>query len=180
MGDGYLRIVKGRKNALLEVNHSYKQKDYVDWKYEQLKSICVSGPVARNGNGGRVAYRFNTKQNEELTKLYALFYKHGRKIIPPEIVLDPVMIAVWFMDDGSKCRERDVYLNTQQFSLVDQKKCVSLLKQVSVESSLNKDKEYWRVRIKKSSLPIFWNLISPHIIPAMNYKLGYNPVETYS
>jgi len=30
LGDGYLRIFPGRKNALLEINHSLKAKEYVD------------------------------------------------------------------------------------------------------------------------------------------------------
>ena len=32
LGDGYVRIVPGRKNAFLEINHSWKAKEYVDWK----------------------------------------------------------------------------------------------------------------------------------------------------
>ncbi len=35
LGDGYLRIVPGRKNALFEINSSFKQKAYIDWKYEK-------------------------------------------------------------------------------------------------------------------------------------------------
>jgi len=31
LGDGYVRIVPDRKNAFLEINHSYRQRDYVDW-----------------------------------------------------------------------------------------------------------------------------------------------------
>ena len=38
LGDGYLRIISGRRNAFLEINHSIKQKDYVDWKYAILKN----------------------------------------------------------------------------------------------------------------------------------------------
>ena len=84
------------------------------------------------------------------------------------------------MDDGSKCRESDVYLNTQQFSEIDQKKLIKLLGSMKIESSLNKDKTYQRIRIKKSSLPKFFETISPHVIPSMAYKLSYNPVETCS
>ena len=67
------------------------------------------------------AYRFFTKQHKDLTILYGLFYKNGRKIIPKILILIRVSIAIWYMDDGSKSRDRDVYLNTQQFSLLDQK-----------------------------------------------------------
>jgi len=179
LGDGYLRIVPGRKNALLEINHTINQKDYVDWKYENLKSICRSCPISRNGNGKRIAYRFNTKQHSELTRFHRLFYENNKKRIPKNIKLDPLMLAVWYMDDGSKCRENDVYLNTQQFDSKDQEKCIEMLLDLGIESSINRDKNYKRIRIKKYSLPIFFKIISPFIIPSMKYKLSYNPVETY-
>ena len=177
-GDGYLRIVPKRKNALLEVNHSFAQKEYVDWKYEMLKSICRSEPKMRAGNGNRIAYRFNTRQLPELTELYGIFYRNGKKVIPDNIHLNSIMLAVWFMDDGSKCRESDVYINTQQFSREDQEKCIQLLAQCNIESSLNKDKEYSRIRIKKSSILTLNQLIRQNIIPSMKYKLSYNPVTT--
>ena len=68
LGDGYLRQLKGRRNAFLEINHSYKQKDYVDWKYNILKDIVKSEPKKRQYNS-RVAYRFYTKAHLELTEL---------------------------------------------------------------------------------------------------------------
>ena len=178
LGDGYLRIVSGRANAFLEINHSITQKEYVDWKYEVLKSVCKSGPIQRKGNGTRIAYRFTTRQSEELTSLYKAFYQNGKKIIPEILEIDPISLAVWFMDDGSRCRDRDVYLNTQQFDVEDQKKLILILQRMGIESSLNKDKIYRRIRIKKSSVNTLFNIISPHIIPSMNYKIGYNPVET--
>ena len=104
LGDGYMRILPRSKNAILEINHSFKQKEYVDWKYASLKNIAVSPPKTRKGNNGRLAYRFYSKQLPKLTKLYGLFYKNGKKIIPENITLNPFILAIWFMDDGSKCR----------------------------------------------------------------------------
>ena len=180
LGDGYLRVVPGRSDAFLEVNHSYAARDYVDWKYGMLKSISRSAPKLRRGNGRRIAYRFTTRQVPKLTQLHKNFYRDGRKVVPDDLKLDPLILAVWYMDDGSKCRDRDVYRNAQQFSLGDQKRCLAILSRIGIEGSLNRDKTYWRVRIKKASLPIFWELIAPNIIPSMQYKLGYNPVETQS
>lgn len=178
LGDGYLRIVPGRKDALLEMNHSYSQKEYVDWKFKNLKSLCLSEPKARKGNGNRVAYRFSTRQSRELTAMYKVFYKDGIKRIPPRLVLDPVMLAVWFMDDGSMCRESDVYLNTQQFSSEDQIRCIKMLERIGIQSALNKDKTYQRIRLKKASIQRLQSLIREHVTPSMTYKLSYNPVET--
>ena len=171
LGDGYIRIVPGRKNAFLEVNHSYKAKEYVDWKYSILRDIAGSQPKARNGNGKRIAYRFYTKQHPEITKLFRRFYLHRKKIIPKNLILDPISLSVWFMDDGSRCRGSDVYLNTQQFDYEDQQRLIKNLQQFGIETRMNKDKEYLRLRILKSSLPKFRGLIGEYIIPSMRYKI---------
>ena len=178
LGDGYIRIIKGRKDAFLEINHSIKAKEYVDWKYSILKNICVSGPKKRIIDERRTAYRFYTKQHGEISALLEKFYKNGRKIIPSSLKLDPIILAIWFMDDGSKSRRYDVYLNTQQFSLNDQKIILAKLRGLDIKARLNKDKKYYRVRILKESILRFNQLIYPHIIPSLKYKLSYDPVET--
>ena len=178
LGDGYLRTFPKRKNALLEINHSYSQKEYVDWKYAVLRNVCASAPKARKGNGSRIAYRFYSKQLAELTELYKQFYRSGTKIIPENLIIDPIILSVWFMDDGSRCRDCDVYLNTQQFSIKDQKKLIHALCEMGLESNLNKDKIYYRLRFLKSSLPKLRAVLKDKVIPSMQYKLSYNPVET--
>ena len=171
LGDGYMRIIPGRSDAFLEMNHSIKAKDYVDYKFNKLKRICESAPKERMTNNGRYAYRFFTKQCNDLTILYNLFYKNKRKIIPKNLELDPVSIAIWYMDDGSKSRDSDVYLNTQQFSLMDQKKLLNCLRKFGIKARLNRDKKYYRARILKESIKGFMNIIAPCMAPSMKYKL---------
>ena len=171
LGDGYMRIMPGRSDAFLEINHSIKAKDYVDYKFNKLKRICESAPKERATNDGRCAYRFFTKQHKDLTILYGLFYKNGRKIIPKNLNLDPVSIAIWYMDDGSKSRDRDVYLNTQQFSLLDQKKLLNCLRKFGINARLNRDKKYYRIRILKESIKNFMIIVSPHTVASIEYKL---------
>ena len=171
LGDGYLRVIKGRRNAFLEINNSVKQKEYVDWKYNQLKSIVKSPPKSRRSNGNRVAYRFYTRQHPELTGLWQRFYKNGCKTIPDNLQLNPIILAVWFMDDGSKCRLSDIYLNTKQFDDESQRRLIYALNELGLKVRLNKDKIYHRIRFIKSSLPKLNNLIERHIIPSMRYKI---------
>ncbi len=171
LGDGYLRIIPGRKNAFLEVNHSFSQKEYVDWKYSILKDITVSAPKKRIIDERRIAYRFYTKQHPEITQLYKMFYENGVKIIPENLQITPLSLVVWFMDDGSKCRTSDVYLNTQQFGHNDQMRLLDILKEFNLEARLNKDKIYTRIRFIKSSLSEFRRLVAPHIVSSMKYKI---------
>ena len=175
LGDGYMRIIPGRSNAFLEINHSIKAKEYVDYKYESLKRLCESAPKERAGNEGRLAYRFFTKQHKELTYLYNKFYKNNKKIIPKDLFLDPVSLAVWYMDDGSKCRSHDIYLNTQQFSISDQKILLNKLRELNISARLNKDKKYFRIRILKISIETFMGIIIPYVFKSMYYKLVMTP-----
>lgn len=175
LGDGYMRIIPGRADAFLEINHSIKAKDYVDYKYNSLKRICESAPVQRTTNDNRVAYRFFTKQHRDLTDLYNQFYKNKIKFIPKDLDLTPLTLAVWYMDDGSKCRDSDIYLNTQQFSVDDQKILLFKLRLLGISARLNKDKKYFRIRILKPSIRTFMDLISQHVIDAMRYKLVMTP-----
>ena len=153
LGDGYIRIVPKRKDAFLEINHSIKAKQYVDWKYSVLKNICQSPPKERIIDEKRTAYRFFTKQHKEITEFLKLFYKNGKKTIPSSLQFDPLILAVWFMDDGSKSRKADVYLNTQQFSFSDQTKLLHNLRQFNLKARLNRDKGYYRIRFLKESIP---------------------------
>ncbi len=180
LGDGYIRRIPGRSNAFLEINHSWKAKEYVDWKYSVLKNLVESPPKKRVGGEGRFAYRFFTKQHTELTKLLEDFYVNGRKTVPKNLKLDPIILAVWFMDDGSKTRKHDVYLNTQQFSLRDQRRLLYNLREIGLRARLNKDKKYYRIRFLKESVPMLNKVIEQYIIPSMRYKLSFDPVETQS
>ena len=67
LGDGYLRIVPGRQNAFLEINHALSQREYVMWKYDALEGIRAGAPTVRKGNGTRSAIRFHTRQSEGIT-----------------------------------------------------------------------------------------------------------------
>lgn len=178
LGDGYLRIVPGRQNAFLEVNHALSQSEYVLWKYHVLEGVRAGAPTVRHVNGGRIAIRFHTRQSEELTNIHSIFYRNKTKIIPPNLELDSVALSVWFMDDGSRCRESDVYINTQQFDTKSQLILISALEKLGLEATLNKDKEYFRIRFLKKSIPKLYALIRPNIIPSMYYKIGLESVET--
>lgn len=156
--------------AHLEVNHCYAQKVLVDWKYKHLQNLVRTPPKARKGNGNRIAYRFATLSLSELVPYHTLFYQTGKKRIPKEYFLSPLSLAVWFMDDGCKSRN-SVYLNTQQFDLFQQQLLIEQLKLFKVESTVNRDKQYYRLRVRVQSIPQFRKLVHPFLLPEFEYKL---------
>lgn len=167
LGDGSMRC---KANALLEVNHSSRQREYVDWKYQVLGDLVATPPRLRPTNGTRVAYRFVTRSLPTLTPYYRMFYATGRKTVP-DVEITPLALAVWLMDDGSRSY-RAVYLNTQQFKVVDQVRLIEMLdRQFSIVARLNRDKSYYRLRIAIESVPRLRSLVGGYVLPEMAYKI---------
>lgn len=180
LGDGSLRKQGTRTNALLEINHSFQYRDYVDWKWQYFKEYVKTKPKSRHGNGNRIAYRFTTQSLPLFTEYYDKYYSSGKKAISKDIVLTNLILSVWFMDDGSKSRNT-FYLNTQQFCLESQQLLVLILdRDLGIKSSLNRDKQYLRIRIRTESADKFRKLVAPYLLPCFRYKIDYDPVTTDS
>lgn len=173
LGDAHIRHLPGRAEAFMEVNHSIKAKDYVDWKWSVLKEIVRKKPKEREQKKHpRVAYRFVTRQHPFLTWVKENFYEGKRKKIPKGFSLTPRILAVWFMDDGSVTQKGDVYLNTQAFDLESQRRLLHALRELGIRARLNKDKKYYRIRIYKKSVPRLVEIVKEYIHPSMMYKLS--------
>jgi hypothetical protein len=158
-----------KANALLEINHCLEQQAYVDWKYQHLADLVRTPPKARIGNGSRLAYRFTTLSLPELTPYYRAWYRGGKKVVA-DMELSSLSLAVWFMDDGCKS-QRALYLNTQQFSVEDQMRLVRMLReQWAIDSALNRDRHYYRLRISVSSVARFREVVAAHMLEQFAYK----------
>lgn len=166
LGDGTMRK---KTNSLIEINHSFKQKSLVDNLYFVFKKYVSTPPKARKGRGVRIAYRFTTRSLPIFNPFYNQFFRSGTKKIPIDLKLTPVVLAYWFMDDGSRSYNA-IYLNTQQFGLNDQRVLLGKLKRVGIKASLNKDKNYQRIRISVSSVRLFRKLVEPQVLPDFYYK----------
>jgi hypothetical protein len=110
-----------------------------------------------------------------LTKIYRQFYCNGKKALPKHIKLNPLTIAVWFMDDGCKSYNA-AYFNSQYFSKNEQQHLIKLLKQqYGIMATLNKDKHYYRIRIAVNSVKVLKNLVAPYMLPELLYKFPMTP-----
>src|SRR3990167_10343837 len=102
LGDGFLQAT-GKTNARLRLEHSAKQKSYLEWKYEVLKNFMQAPPkhIERvNPVWQRTYeyYRCQTHASPYLGKLRRLFYNGNRKVIPENIqslLKAPQSLAVW-------------------------------------------------------------------------------------
>jgi len=168
LGDGYMRC---KTNAHLQITHSISQKDYVDWMYGVLSEFILTPPKKYQGNGKRIGYRFFTRSLPCFTPIYKMFYINKRKIIPIDLKLNSLILAVWYMDDGSLC-DKSCYLNTQQFLEQEQLLLARLLlKYFGFHVRRDRDKNYFRLRFTTKESKKLVDLIRPHIIPSMAYKI---------
>ena len=73
LGDGH--IEKRGNSYRFKIRHCKAQKDYIFWKYKQLKRIIKNKPKAIKNNVVYDAFYFNTKSGLFLKKYHDLFYK---------------------------------------------------------------------------------------------------------
>ena len=194
LGDGTMRIGKGAVNANFKVEHGLQQKDYVYWKYQILKPFVFTKPkisYRTNENGERYAksWWFRTIRHPMFTQIYREFYegegyRNGRKIIPPKIEkeLNPFVLAVWIMDDGSYSRNK-IDISTYCFSLEEIHRLQTSIKKITgIKVSYYRDRDKgWRIYFNREPTKELIKIIRPYIIPSMMYKIGLgfrNPVTT--
>ena len=97
--------------------------------------------------------------------------QHKHKTIPKSVKLDGLSLAVWLMDDGAKSYN-SVYLNCQQFNRNDQKLLQKkLFDQWGIKTTINKDKQYFRIRVRVESIRLLKKIVEPYILPSFRYKL---------
>jgi hypothetical protein len=74
------------------------------------------------------------------------------------------------ISEESKCGNSNFCFNTQQYSLDDQK-LINKLKKIGLKAKLNKDKNYWRIRLVSKSIERFKQLVGDIAISSMLYKI---------
>jgi hypothetical protein len=177
LGDGNLTANWSKTNFSFQVAHSIKQKAYIMWKYQVLRDWILSKPRYYPRNK---SITIKTISHPEITRLATIFYPEGKKIMPgnlEDLIQDPVVLAVWYMDDGNVIRRNGrvcgYHLNTQSFSKLENTKLSqTLMNLYGIENMLELNHNRYRLRImKRESRTKFQEIIGKHILPEMRYKL---------
>ena len=167
LGDAYL--MPTTSGFCFRVNHGLHQREYVDWKFNLLAPF-VRTPPRESGN----CYYFRTVTHPEFSRYREFFYSDNRKIVPLKLLqqqFTELSLAVWLMDDGAVDRKQ-LRLNTQSFSVTENEILSSFLRaKFGIEARLNRDKDRYRLRISNASIQRLKDLVGPHLIPSMLYKL---------
>lgn len=186
------------------------KQSFMDWHYRSL--LPYSSKITKRTSSNKVVvtsdgvtnittndicserYDFITHRHPTWTELAKKWYlwtdgvpvkKNNRtiKIIPLNLVLTPLSVCVWFMDDGSlDAKNGNATFCTHGFTW---EKCEFLVerleKDVGIESHVRKDwRGYPMIFVGVKSHKDLINLIKPHVAwDCFKYKLddGYNKVH---
>jgi len=179
LGDGFLE--RNGKFVRLHIDHSIKQKEYLYWKYRELKTFVPSKP--------RIIISYHRKAQKEYRRLHfatysldvfeyywKIFYSNNRKAITNLIfseLKDPLSLAVWYMDDGYKRNDCDALrFSTESFSSAEQKLLQKVLaKNFGIKAVIHRKSKWWNLYIPHRETLKFIDLVSPYIIPSLRYKI---------
>jgi len=186
LGDGTLSKYKytdnssTNKNSKLAIKHSIKQKDYVEFKKELISKSCkcyiksyfvnAKGVKWREGN----TYEVETLQNSSFNVYRDIWYPKGIKIIPKTLKkITPLILAIWFQDDGYKHGSSGYGLCTNGFTINDVEYLISILnKQYKLKCNLRLSSLHQPIiYIRSESVIKFNDLVLPFMCKSMMYKI---------
>jgi len=181
LGDGCLE--KNGNNVRLRIEHGVSQREYLQWKYEEFRSLSPSPPrlvIQKDRRRGKIykKWHFSTYSLPELTSIWRRWYSHGRKKLPEDIINEfcsPLSLAVWIMDDGYRRNDcRAMRINCEAFTMAEQKVLQKCLKRnFQLVSSLHKKGKFWNIYIPASEFKKLVELIKPHLHQSMVYKVRF-------
>lgn len=181
LGDGH--ITKDGKS--LRIQHSSKQKDYLQYKIDLINSYLEEPKVTihefdNSGYSGVRTWYFNSFCKH----IRKWLYKDGYKKIKKELLyrLTDREIAIWYMDDGSLYESHkgtgyaelviSTYCKTEEEALdiIEFMQC-----RYDARFTIKRNKGKFSIRCGKQAAKKFLNKIQPYIIESMKYKTFENP-----
>jgi hypothetical protein len=182
LGDATLQYDKGI-NPFYKFDQKAANEEYVLLLYSVFSDLVGTPPSPRRKEKRIHSYWFRTYRTKMFDFYAKQFYtidhfQNRKKVVPTNIHrwLNPIVLAFWFMDNGSKDQTGGYLLHTENFSLPDVTKLQKALGSVfHLEVSIHVDNrptgKLYRLYIVKKHVPLFNSLVSPYMVECMKYKL---------
>jgi uracil-DNA glycosylase family 4 len=173
LGDGHL----AGASAYLVFNHSERQGEYASFKADLLSELSprIRRAAVAAVAGGPAAYpviNVRTLAHRALGTLRSAFYR-PRKCVPSWMAdrLNPLMLAIWYMDDGSlqtrSASHPRAEIATCGFRHEELSILVAGLARLGVHGKARRGRLHFDVEAAKE----LSRLIAPYVPPSMRYKL---------
>ena len=98
------------------------------------------------------------------------WYKNGIKLVPADFWLTPLILAIWFMDDGCKTG-KTVNFSVHNFDVQSIDTLRQQLTRYGVQTAIHSDGKGSRLYVRQASYLSFKTLVKPYIHKCMAYKL---------
>lgn len=102
LGDGFITNPR-YGNSSFGKNQSGAKREYLNWHKQLFGNMaCPIREYDNWANGKRYTQvRLRVRSHPTFSAMRKQWYPNGTKIVPDNIKLDPIAIAIWFFDDGS-------------------------------------------------------------------------------
>ena len=161
LGDGHISGRLSKKVSYFTKTQAGRRRKYLEWhvdKFPLFSSVSDGWTILNGKNFSRSVFR--TYSDTSLFELRQKWYPNGKKIVPLDLELDPLSIAIWFFDDGSNhVKKRQVKFATYCFTraevefLADQ-----FLMKFYVKCGISKKNE---IVVRTESYKTFIDLVKP-------------------
>jgi len=178
LSDGWLIIPSATNiSPRLGLSQSLSHFKYVWFVFNALSHYCDNFPVLRERKRGTKTLWCVDVVTGALpcfSEIYSLFYVNKIKVIPHNIyeLFTPVVFAHLIMGDGG-FKSKGIFLCTDSYSIQDVVRLMNvLIIRYDLKCTLHKSNEGYRIYISRNSVGKVVEIVKPHLIPSMYYKVG--------
>jgi len=177
LGDGCLEACSPYS---ARVHYASKYKEYAQYVSDKLKFFGIkrSGKIYKQyiKKDNCYIYSYNSLSYAELLTIRKKWYPDGKKIVPRDIVLTPLVCRQWYIGDGCLTHPKNarpsIILSTDCFL---QKDVNWLIKQlINLGFKATRQKSNNRLRISSYSTKYFIDYIGRCPVECYKYKWDYN------
>lgn len=176
LGDSNLSLSKGSKYPRMKIDRQGLDRPYIEWQYSVFQELCRSG--VRNFERFDKRYNkthqycsFRTRAVPAFLDYYNEWYGSGSRQVPENIELTPLILAVWFADDGCIINQNSALtlkLSTESFGKVGAEILAVKLEEKFGEKyplyRKKKGKDQFFIKTSTIAAQPFLKTIQPHII----------------
>jgi len=178
-GDGCVTM-NGNRSAYY--SHTSKYKEYLIWLSGLFDKwgIEQSGQIARRRDKqsefhGAITYRYKSRSYPELVPIRQRWYPNGKKTVPKDLELTPIMARQWYLGDGGfdnyERKHPGVVLSTCDFDRQSIDHLIEELNQLGFKVTYQP--AHNSIRIWVRSVEDFLKWIGPCPIACYDYKWDY-------
>lgn len=139
LGDGWMGQLKGNSNSHFGKGQCLNSYEHIIWVYEKLSPYTDTTKIYKNFTTTEAYWDKENKKTKTrkiprthkswsmltcnhpiFTELRKKWYPNGIKIIPSDIELNPQILSIWYVDDGTNnYKDRFINISTNCFELND-------------------------------------------------------------